>query len=485
MAKKDIQMPGLAAIESELVINLPIGPLIDLLHCEFIKGRHGETIVNGGLPPYTVVIGSVNNYKTTIIIFLALMSLMRIREAGYPTRADMLDTEISFKFNRLFQLASAISPQLAEWVKDIWHTSDTNSMSLNKWVTEFDKFVDEKEASKEIEVTFDAFTHPKTNKPVVNKLPSLLLIDTFTKFTSDKAFNKLEDNDLDSTDTNTVFMNIGMFKKKFLLPLPRNLSRGNIYALITAHVGEKLDMATGPAMYMKPSKQLQFLKAGDEIEGGTKELKQAPNLMLQAHTAKPLTIKNAKGVVPEYPFDDNDTSTDLNTVLLTTIRNKSGQSGISIPLIVSQSRGVLLTLSAFHYLKEVGKFGIGGNNLSFYMELRPEVKLQRTTVRTKIDNDSILARAIELTASIFQLVMTRVEYKDNKYIIPMENLYTKIKDMGYSWDILLDTRGYPLIDNYNPEYKPYLSAPDLLDIYLEEYHPFWYPKDGIKNRAIQ
>ena len=57
--------------------------------------------------------------------------------------------------------------------------------------------------------------------------------------------------------------------------------------------------------------------------------------------------------------------------------------------------------------------------------------------------------------------------------------------MGYSWDILLDTRGYPLIDNYNPEYKPYLSAPDLLDIYLEEYHPFWYPKDGIKNRAIQ
>ena len=116
MAKKDIQMPGLAAIESELVINLPIGPLIDLLHCEFIKGRHGETIVNGGLPPYTVVIGSVNNYKTTIIIFLALMSLMRIREAGYPTRADMLDTEISFKFNRLFQLASAISPQLAEWV---------------------------------------------------------------------------------------------------------------------------------------------------------------------------------------------------------------------------------------------------------------------------------------------------------------------------------------------------------------------------------
>src|SRR5574344_1647904 len=138
MAEKNIKMPGLDAADSELVMNLQIGPLIDSLYCEFTKGRYGETIVNGGLPQYTVVIGSVNNYKTTIAIFFALKALMRVREAGYPTRADMLDTEISFKFNRLYQLAASISDELAVWVKDMWFTSDTNSMSLNKWVTEFD-----------------------------------------------------------------------------------------------------------------------------------------------------------------------------------------------------------------------------------------------------------------------------------------------------------------------------------------------------------
>ena len=56
--------------------------------------------------------------------------------------------------------------------------------------------------------------------------------------------------------------------------------------------------------------------------------------------------------------------------------------------------------------------------------------------------------------------------------------------MGYDWDKLLETRGYPLIDNYNEDYPPYLSTPDLLDMYLGKYHPWWYPTDGIKNPCL-
>ena len=127
-----------------------------------------------------------------------------------------------------------------------------------------------------------------------------------------------------------------------------------------------------------------------------------------------------------------------------------------------------------------------GNDRIYNMVLLPEVKLQRTTVRKKIDNDPILRRAINITSEMFQMLMTRSEYRDIKYItITPEVLYAKIKDMGYDWNKLLDTRGYWLIDQYDLEIdKPFLSTPDLINMFLEEYHPWWYPKDNIKNACL-
>lgn len=393
---------------------------------------------------------------------------------------------MSVKPSRLLSLAGNISKDLIPHIQaGSWRVSNATSISTNDWVAKFEDYVEKKEKDKSLDIEIDPFTDNYTHKTVVNKIPTILEIDTISKFTNEKALDKLSDNDLDSSDTNTVFMNIGMFKKKFLLPLPRNLSRANIYAILTAHVAEKIDMVTGPAMYVRPSKQLQFLKGGDEIEGGTKEFKQTTSMMLQAHTARLLNNKATKQA--EYPADENDKSeTDLNVVTLTVLRNKGGASGISIPLVVSQSEGVKPTLTEFHYLKEVGKYGMEGNDRIYNMVLLPEVKLQRTTVRKKIDNDPILRRAINITSEMFQMLMTRSEYRDIKYLtITPEVLYAKIKDMGYDWNKLLDTRGYWLIDQYDLEIdKPPLSTPDLINMFLEEYHPWWYPEENIKNKWL-
>lgn len=483
---KNFVIPGLDVETASQPINIPIGALLDLLHCEFNVGKMGETIINGGLPQYTGLIGSVNNYKTTIAHFMVCSATAKIIQSQYPTMIETFDTEMSIKPSRLGMLAANVNKNLIEPVKNgAWKVSNPTSISTNEWVAKFEEYVDKKEKDKSIDIEFDAFKDNYTGKTITNKIPTFLEIDTISKFTNEKALDKLADNDLDSSDTNTVFMNIGMFKKKFLLPLPRNLTRANVYAVLTAHVSEKIEMLTGPAMYVRPSKQLQYLKGGDEIEGGTKEFKQTTSLMLQAHTAKLLANKATKQA--EYPMDENDkTETDLNTVMITVLRNKSGASGITVPLVVSQSQGVLPTLTEFHYLKEVGKFGIEGNNLSYNIEILPEVKLSRTTVRKKIDNDPILRRAINITSELFQIIMTRAEYREMKYAtITPKALYNKIKDMGYEWNKLLDTRGYWLIDQYDLDIdKPFLSTPDIINMYLEEYHPWWYPKDGITNACL-
>ena len=483
---KNFTLPSMNVETAVPTLNINIGACLDMIHCEFNVGKMGETIINGGLPQYIGLIGSVNNYKTTIAHFMALSAKLKIIKSGYPSFIETLDTEMSIKPSRLKALASNVGTELIPHIEaGSWRVTNPSTISTNDWVSKFEDYVDEKEKNKTLDIEFDAFKDNYSGKTIINKIPTFLEIDTISKFTNEKALDKLSDNDLDSSDTNTVFMNIGMFKKKFLLPLPRNLTRANIYAILTAHVSEKIEMLTGPAMYVRPSKQLQYLKGGDEIEGGTKEFKQTTNLMLQAHTAKLLANKATKQA--EYPMDENDKSeTDLNVVMLTVLRNKSGQSGISIPIVVSQSQGVLPTLTEFHYLKEVGKFGMEGNDRIYNMELYPEVKLQRTTVRKKIDNDPLLRRAINITAELFQMIMLRSEYKESKYIINPKDLYEKIKSMGYDWNKLLDTRGYWLIDQYDLEIdKPFLSTPDLVNMYFEEYHPWWYPKDGINNNCLK
>jgi len=70
---------------------------------------------------------------------------------------------------------------------------------------------------------------------------------------------------------------------------------------------------------------------------------------------------------------------------------------------------------------------------------------------------------------------------EHKLNLNPAQVYETIKEMGYDWNILLATRGYWLIDQYNPGTTPFLSTVDLLMMVKGKYHPWWYPKEGIKN----
>ena len=61
-------------------------------------------------------------------------------------------------------------------------------------------------------------------------------------------------------------------------------------------------------------------------------------------------------------------------------------------------------------------------------------------------------------------------------------LYQDLKDMGYDWDKLLDTRGYWLINQYDKDNVPYLHTVDLLKMRKGLYHPWWYDKKDLKKK---
>ena len=186
--------------------------------------------------------------------------------------------------------------------------------------------------------------------------------------------------------------------------------------------------------------------------------------------------RESKG--PEYPkegHDSEDGGVDLYSVPLTMLRCKSGPSEYTLRIVVSQTEGVLPSLSEFHALKENDRFGMDGTQQHYALDIYPTVKLSRTTVRTKIDNDPQLRRALNITSELMQMGQF---YRNIRSSLPTpKQLYEKITELGYSWEMILtQTRGWWTLNN---EQHPlhFLSTMDLVEMYLGKYHPYWLEDD--------
>jgi hypothetical protein len=93
-------------------------------------------------------------------------------------------------------------------------------------------------------------------------------------------------------------------------------------------------------------------------------------------------------------------------------------------LVVSQTEGVLASLTEFNYVKDNDRFGIEGTLTSYNMILYPDVKIQRTTVRNLLDTDPMLRRAVKITADLLQI---KTYYKDLPFNVPdVKELYEKL-----------------------------------------------------------
>ena len=64
---------------------------------------------------------------------------------------------------------------------------------------------------------------------------------------------------------------------------------------------------------------------------------------------------------------------------------------------------------------------------------------------------------------------------DRDLLIEPSELYSKIKEKGYDWDILLNTRGYWMFnEDVSDDTLPFLSTMDLLELAAGRYEPWWY-----------
>ncbi|QMP24080.1 hypothetical protein [Proteus phage 10] len=445
---------------------LNVGAGFDIPTGSYKLGKHGESILNGGLAPFTAIVGKGNTFKTAIALFW----MMRVIQRYGNSNALHYDTECTFSPDRI----SNIIDSMRTGDMDVDALMDTGRVFLtddsrikgNKW---FKNTIQDYAAMK------------KKDRKVMGTLPFVDNKGNFIPFMqptvnigdsmSEMKFDDLEANyakmEIGKGEMQTEAMRVSNAKRMLIEKMQGYCNAGAIYAIVTAHLGKELNMDGKPQ-----EKKTTFMKQGDKISKVPTQILGLPNSVWEISTGSPLIHRESKEWL--YP-NGNDVDTkgnpDLITLIAKNLRGKNGPSGVPFEFVMSQSQGLLASLTEFNHIKNFGRYGLGGNDRNYYVELCPDVKLMRTTIRGKIDEHAELRRALEITMEMCQMTFLW-HNRDPKYNITPLELREGLEKKGYKWDQLLNTRGWWCY-NEDAHEKPFLSTMDLLRMYHGEYHPYW------------
>lgn len=445
---------------------LNIGCLLDIPTGKYEQGQHGEMIMNGGLGSLTGIASRPNNFKTALGVYMLAM----IRRA-YPGSYSMIyDTEGTLNpVARFSSLAKAIEEiQSIDWENDEqFMFTDLSRYTGDEFFKIFRTALNDKEK--------DAKTHMKTT-PFLDingnrkkcLYPTTGFIDSFSKFIVTAVADMYEKNAIGASGNNTDAMTNGKAKNQLFNQLPQVCAKTGTYMILTAHVGDIIQME----MYPTDKRNLSEMKRDTVLKGVSSGFYSLPNNVWDIMSNKPLLNKDK---MPVYPLDNSTAiqgDSDLRQLEVKNLRGKGGITGLPFNLIVSQTEGLLPALSEFDYCKENG-WGIGGNNINYYVELCPDIKLSRTVVRKKLDESAKLRRAVEIQSEMLQLIMFQRWTADQ--VCDPKTLYEDLKAMGYDWDVILEkTRGYWMFEeDEHLSDKKFLSTYDLLRMRTGDYKPYW------------
>lgn len=454
---------------------LNIGALMDLPTGFPLKGIHGETLILGGLGSLTGMTGIGNSFKSTIMHYMMLSAADRMASTA-ETSMSTYDTEINIHEHHLLALTSRFPS-----FKDIniladgtWTITDKTVYYGDEWFEKLKEYLKFKEDNSK-KLMYETPFMDRTGKFLQTMIiPTFSEVDSFSAFETSDVAKIQDENELGSSGGNTIHMRQGLAKLRFLMEMPALGGATNHYTLLSAHLGEAINMATGPYA-LPPPKKLQHMRQGEKIKGVTDQFFFLTNNFWKTQSVSPLITKDKTPMYPRDTADNEVGDTDLNVVTVKLLRGKSGPSGTTLELVVSQKEGLLPTLTEFHFIKTESYYGLSGGDKNYVLDIYPEVKLSRSVVRGKIDNDLKLQRAINITAELLQITQC---YREYKYIgLSPKEIFDKITEAGYDWDFILSqTRGWWTVNNdKHPLF--FLSSIDILKMANGLYHPYWLEDD--------
>ena len=445
---------------------LNVGCLMDIPTGRYYEGKNGEMILNAGLAPFTGIGGRGNMGKSLVAHFMMLRILAR-----YDAPANFYDTETSLMLERLYQLSSDFPELSGLDLVDLRKLvlTDSTMISGNKWFDRFREFSKaKKKEHKKVKRTLPFIDNK--GEYITTMQAHLFEIDSLSMFITDSVEGIYDKNQIGDSAANTDALRSAAAKNQMLMQLPNMTAGACNYVIATAHVGDKHQLDP----YAPDPRKLAFLKGKNVFKNVPEKFTFLTNNLWYCHSVS--VLQNATTKAPEYPanpLDNNKGDTDLNLLTLQNLRAKSGPTGMPFEVIYSQREGLKPELSEFNYCKFF-KYGLGGHDQAYYFELNPEVVMRRTTVRSKLVETYEQRRCAEITSELCQMdVLGFVQTMD--YMLPPAQLYLKIKELGYDWQKILNSRGYWVYqENEKDNPRKFLSTFDILRMAKGEYSPKFF-----------
>lgn len=455
-----------------------IGSLLDIPAGRYHYGKHGDAILNGGFSNFIGFGGRGNTFKTALALSQSLIIVERYKE----TTLTIYDSEITFAWDRIEDMAARFERLDYDEAVNSGRINLTSAAeySGNAWWQIIRDISKERAKNKKREALPTPFLDRDETTPIKALPTQIHLLDSMSQLETDAVAEIYEKNQIDAGAANTDALRGAAIKTRLVMQVPQVTAQGGLSLLATAHIGDEMKLDP----YAPSKQQLAFLKKGLKFKNTPEKFTFLSSLTWVITSAEPLLNKSTKAA--EYPlsgFKDVQGDTDLMELSLINARSKHGPTGHTFKLLISQTEGLLPALSEFHYLKSrKDKFGLSGPegiHKDWRLDLYPEPLLKRTTVRELINEDKLLQRALEITSELCQIYDYWPDYPRNEMIAPAE-LRSKLEEIGYDWNLLLDTRGYWTYNHYEHEIKP-LTTMDLINMYHGRYVPWWYPeKDKLK-----
>lgn len=483
-------------------------PLVDIALGRFERGKDGLTYLNGGMSKVMGFGGRGNVFKTFLMSYLSWCMFIRYRlewltfydteeSAEAQRQNDVLRNVLLNNGHDVDPLGVYISEYLRRpdetpeqffkrtGKKQTFSMSNISKLSGTNWFNEWIK-----DPSDDREKIFKSNKQRKTT-PFFNIFgeyesvlpPWVHQCDSLSEWHSDANIKESFKADVGESESNHLSAQDYNHKAQMIQKWPILAGKSESIICFTVQITDdismgrdmggndkKLDVMKGKVKLAGvPSKQITYLTNSLLIATNSKELNHDYNAATGSTTPMFPNV-DAKGQMSSY--------NDLKLTRYQQWRAKSGPTGINLYFIFSQEEGLQVGLSEWYYLKEVmGKSPWGWKRSgNFYsLDILPDVKFQRTTVRTDVVTDRKLARAMSITAQCCYLLNNTVRLSPDMRMSGDE-LFTRITELGYDWDEILEkTQDWWcfLEDAKDKSFqcKETLTVWTLLEMAADKFHP--------------
>ncbi len=364
-----------------MVAQYNTGTLLDYMTGSFEAGVGGQWYLSGGLSNLITGLGGRNGtYKSTLMASLMARLLAIYKEA----EGVLADSE--YTIIRDMERVARFTGELGELENTIVPMSATDK-DINDLFEMLQKIVNEKKDNRKECVTTSPFLDIKTGKPRKVWIPTVFFIDSYSELAGANETDLVDVEGVTGKKTKTIYMVEGGNKTIFMRRVRRMCEEFGIILLLTAHIDDNRDIGSMTG----PRKQMVHMRQSDALKNVGSSFKKLTNPYIHIEGCRPL---NDASTYPSPKYKN----IDLNELTLKIGRGKTNLSGISIPIIMSQSDGLLNGLTNYHYLKSCDYFGLVGSKSRHKLALCPDIALTRTTVRDLLATDKKLNRAMEIMA---------------------------------------------------------------------------------------